>query len=246
MKNRVLWLVLFFSVAVTNISWRFEENKNLSREDALPPISATNYKINANENELSNVYDSLHLADKGLTEKAFDYAIEGHNALEEKGMLENDSVITIIDFDQPSYKKRMYVIDIKHYKLLFHTFVAHGKNSGGVWAASFSNSNESNKSSLGFYITERPYQGINGYSLKLVGIEQNINTNALQRGIVVHGANYVSARAEGSPYGIGRSHGCPAVAPSLNKPIISTIKNGSCFFIYNKKYRPSSSVLQNI
>jgi hypothetical protein len=70
--------------------------------------------------------------------------------------------------------------------------VAHGKNSGTLFAKNFSNKNESNKSSLGFYITGNTYRGKHGESLKLTGMENGINDKAAQRAIVLHGANYVS------------------------------------------------------
>jgi hypothetical protein len=71
------------------------------------------------------------------------------------------------------------VLDIKNYKVLFNTFVAHGKNSGREWAKSFSNKSSSLKSSPGFYVTGETYNGDNGYSLRLNGIEKGINDNAL-------------------------------------------------------------------
>lgn len=182
---------------------------------------------------------------KGLTKNAFEYAIEGFEELKEEGLIQNDSILTIVDFDQPSYSKRMYVLDVKNFKVLFNTWVAHGKNSGQEWAQSFSNTNESNKSSLGFYITAETYNGSKGFSLRLKGLEKNMNDNALQRGIVMHGASYVSQSAiDGMGY-IGRSHGCPAVPVELNKPIINKIKAGSCFFIYNSSYK-SSLPLNNL
>ncbi len=79
------------------------------------------------------VYDSLELDDQGLSHEAFTYAMNGFKKLDEEGALQNDSVLTIIDFDQPSYKKRMYVIDVKNYRMLFNTWVAHGRNTVRRW-----------------------------------------------------------------------------------------------------------------
>ena len=190
------------------------------------------------EKEISHVYDSLHLDKKGLTQPAFDYAISSYTMLKKKGLLDNDSIITIVDFDQPSYQKRMYIIDIKHYKILFNTWTAHGKNTGTVVAKNFSNTPESLKSSLGAFVTEETYIGKHGYSLRLVGLEK-CNSSAYQRAIVVHGASYVSQKMINNQGYIGRSFGCPAVPDELSKPIINKIKGGSCFFIYSSTYRPS-------
>ena len=112
---------------------------------------------------LQSVYDSLHLSLKGLSQQAFDYAKEGLKTLIEEGKLLNDSIISIIDFSQPSNKKRLFIIDLKNYQVLFNTLVAHGRNTGREWATSFSNLNSSFKSSPGFYITATTYNGSNGY-----------------------------------------------------------------------------------
>ncbi len=183
-----------------------------------------------------SVFDSLHLDEKGLSKEAYDYAMKGFEQLKEKGKLRNDSVVTIVDFDQPSYKKRMYIIDVKNYKILFNTWTAHGRNSGAAEAKNFSNVPESYKSSLGLYVTDMTYSGKHGYSLRLVGLEK-INNNALNRAIVLHGAKYVSQETINAMGYIGRSHGCPAVPVELSKPIIDKIKDGSCFFIYNSAYK---------
>ena len=67
------------------------------------------------------------------------------------------NIITIIDFSKPSTNRRCFVIDMDKRKLLYHCFVAHGKNSGDNFAGSFSNEPESLKSSLGFYLTAETY-----------------------------------------------------------------------------------------
>ncbi|GAB3427494.1 murein L,D-transpeptidase catalytic domain family protein [Niabella aquatica] len=202
-------------------------------------ISEGNKSSKTYSKSIEYVYDSLQLDHQGLSQEAFEYAIHGFEKLDQEGVLSNDSVLTIIDFDQPSYRKRLYVIDVKNFKVLFNTLVAHGKNTGKEIARFFSNTNESHKSSLGFYITEDTYNGSKGYSLKLRGLEKGINNNAYHRAIVMHGADYVSESFINAQGYIGRSHGCPAVPVELNKPIIQTIKDGSCLFIYNKTYKPS-------
>ncbi|MBL7749696.1 MAG: murein L,D-transpeptidase catalytic domain family protein, partial [Chitinophagaceae bacterium] len=137
----------------------------------------------------------------------------------------------------------LFVLDLKNYKILFNTLVAHGRNTGREWATSFSNQGESYKSSPGFYITRETYEGKNGYSLKLAGLERGINDNAYNRGIVIHGAEYVSNELANAQGYIGRSQGCPAVPPQVSKPIINTIKNGTCLFIYHPSYVSHSQVL---
>lgn len=192
---------------------------------------------------IRSVYDSLHLGFRGLSKEAFEYAKKGFEKLLEEGRLINDSIISIIDFSKPSTEKRLFILDIKNYRLLFNTLVSHGRNSGREYASSFSNQPSSFMSSPGFYITRETYEGKNGYSLKLDGVEKGINDNAYERGIVVHGAGYVSqALADAQGY-IGRSQGCPAVPVEMSQPVINRIKNGSCLFIYHPSYIRRSVIL---
>ncbi|MBA3674168.1 MAG: murein L,D-transpeptidase catalytic domain family protein [Chitinophagaceae bacterium] len=194
----------------------------------------------------ADIFDSLKLEKLGLSREAFDYALKGFNYLIAKGKLANTNIISIADFSETSNKKRFFILDLKNYKILFNTYVAHGQNSGREFANNFSNTHESLASSPGFYVTKETYTGSKGYSLRLEGEEAGINDNALSRGIVMHAAPYVNeglAKARGF---IGRSWGCPAVAPELSQAIINKIKNGSCLFLYtpNKKYISSSRILK--
>lgn len=193
-----------------------------------------------------DIFDSLKLERLGLSRQAFDYALKGFNYLLAKGKLANNYIISIADFSESSSKKRLFIIDLKNYKILFNTYVAHGQNSGKEFADNFSNAPESLQSSPGFYVTKETYNGSKGLSLRLEGEEQGINDNALSRGIVMHAAPYVNeGLAEGRGF-IGRSWGCPAVAPELHQAIINKIKNGTCLFLYtpNKNYISGSRILK--
>jgi len=181
----------------------------------------------------TSLYDSLKLESKGLDREAFDLAIAGYNKLSTAGKIKNNK-LSIVDFTQPSTKKRLYIIDLKGKKLLFNTLVAHGKNSGELMAKNFSNTAESNQSSLGFYVTAEKYIGKHGLSMRLDGLEKS-NNKARERAIVMHAADYVNEGVAKSRGFIGRSWGCPAVSPDLNEPIINAIGNGSCLFIYSQE-----------
>ena len=126
-----------------------------------------------------------------------------------------------------------------------NTWVAHGKNSGAEYANRFSNTPESLQSSLGFYVTSATYIGKHGLSLRMNGVDPGFNDKALERTIVIHGAAYVdAARAKAGMY-MGRSWGCPAVPQKESAKIISTIKNGTCLFIYHpsRNYLLTSKIL---
>jgi len=192
------------------------------------------------------VYDSLQLGGLGLSEKAFTYGIQGFQYLLDHGRLKNDSVIAIVDFSLPSNQKRLFVIDVKNARLLFNTLVSHGRNSGKLNATSFSNKLNSYKTSLGFYVTDNTYMGEHGLSLRLKGTEKGINDNALNRAIVMHGADYVNDELIDSQGYIGRSLGCPAIPLSVHREVINAISDGACLFLYsaNKNYITRSKILK--
>ena len=187
-----------------------------------------------------NIYAEMNL--QGLLDfEVFEKAYIGYLSLDVK----NKNILSIIDFDKPSSEKRLVILDMKNKKTLFHSYVSHGRNSGNLYADSFSNKHGSHKSSLGFYETENTYQGKNGYSLILNGLEKGINDQAKARAIVIHGADYCSENVISSSGRLGRSFGCPSIPQELTKPIINTIKNGSLLFIYasNKSYLAQSKLL---
>ena len=170
----------------------------------------------------------------------------GYQHLQKTGAILHAGILSIVDFSLPSFKKRLFVLDLENGKLLFNTLVAHGRNSGQLMATRFSNRSRSLESSLGFYLTGETYNGQKGYSLRLMGIEPGINNNAYKRGIVVHGAAYVNEETSMINGRMGRSEGCPALPKDIHRMVIETIKEGSCFFIYgrNKRYLTSSKLLK--
>jgi len=175
-------------------------------------------------------------------------ALSGYDLLNKEKFINRAEVITIIDFSLPSTSKRLWVIDLYQSKVLFHSLVSHGRNSGGLMAEKFSNAPGSFTSSPGFYTTGETYFGRHGLSLKLNGLEKGINDKARERAIVIHGADYVAPDFISKHGRLGRSHGCPAVPTQLSKEIIETIKDGSCLFIYVPKesYTSNSPILKQI
>lgn len=192
---------------------------------------------------VAKLYQEIDLDGK-LKFEAFEMAMNGYNNMSFK----NKDIISVIDFSLPSTEKRMVVIDLRNKKVLFHTIVSHGRNSGEKYATSFSNKHGSYQSSLGFYRTVNTYQGGNGYSLVLDGLEKGINDQAKPRAVVVHGADYCSQSVINTTGRLGRSYGCPALPRHLAKPIINTIKDGTMLFIYanNKTYLAQSKVFKKM
>ncbi len=168
---------------------------------------------------------------QGLNPHVLGLALQAYKKLRQQGY-DHQQVLTIVDYSKPSTEPRMWVIDLKNLKVAFQTLVAHGKNSGGNYADSFSNQPQSLKSSIGVYLTENTYVGHDGYSLRLDGLEPGFNSNAFSRDIIVHPANYVSESFAERHDRLGRSWGCFAVNPKIAPQLINNIKNGTVIFAY--------------
>ena len=165
-----------------------------------------------------------------LSYEAFCKCMEGYNHYKP-----DKHIVAICDFSKTSNEKRFVVVDLDHKKVLSHTYVAHGKNSGDLRATSFSNVMESHKSSLGFFRVGSVIQTtLHGPSLLLDGLEKGINDNARAREIIIHGAWYV-CESFVQQYGYtGKSFGCPALPESAMKALMPVLANGSLLYIYAK------------
>ena len=182
--------------------------------------------------ELRSTYSALGAAQEGLRFETFAKAMTGYLNLKQAGKLaEGKQVLTVIDFDLPSTEKRLWVLDLAKHEILFHTLVAHGHNSGENEATNFSNTDQSNMSSLGFYATGSEYEGKHGHSLRLQGLDEGYNTNAAARSVVMHGADYVSEEFIKKNGRLGRSLGCPALPLDQYSQIIDAVNGGTCLFL---------------
>jgi len=202
-------------------------------------------KPSTNSFLLGSIYNQLK-GEKKPEFSLFEKAYLGYIDLKLSGLLPfSKNIISIIDFRLPSIKKRFWVIDLKSKTVLYHTYVAHGENSGGKYAIDFSNSEGSHQSSLGFYKTEETYFGKNGLSLRLKGLEHGFNTNARDRYVVLHGATYATEEYIRENGVLGNSEGCPAIPTGLHVPIINLTKEGTCLFIYfpDASYLESSTFI---
>lgn len=142
------------------------------------------------------------------------------------------SLLTVIDYSRPSTQPRLWVLDLENHRQLFRELVAHGRGSGDDVARAFSNDPGSHQSSLGLFLTGETYQGSNGYSLRLDGLEPGVNDRARERAIVMHGAPYVNPDTAKTLGRLGRSWGCPALANGIARKVIDVIKEGSLVFVY--------------
>ena len=140
------------------------------------------------------------------------------------------------------------MLDLNKKKLVYSTRVAHSKNSGLEIPLEFSDDPNSYQSSLGFFVTLGEYNGAYGYSLRLKGLEENINANAEDRAIVIHGGDIVEDEYIKKFGFAGRSLGCPVLPNSLTREIIDFIKHGRVLFIYgnDEEYIDESTYLSKL
>ncbi len=241
----LIWLVVFFPL--NNMSTYGSTNAtNIATVDFVEDIKEDLFDINTTENKTDALQDFLSCFSV-VSDDVMKYALSGYAQLNNEGKINKKDIITILDFSKPSTEERLFVINLKTKRVVAKSLCAHGRNSGEIWAEKFSNNNESYQSSLGFYVANETYCGSKGFSLKLDGLEPGINDNARNRGVVIHGADYVSKDFINNNGKLGRSQGCPALPMEKNEKIINLIKGGSCFFIYhpNKNYKKQSAVLKH-
>lgn len=193
---------------------------------------------------LQSKYSGLEFEGEKPDFEIYRKGLIGYLNLKKQNRLSDSGLLTLIDFRLSSNKKRLWIIDVKQNKVIHHSLVAHGRNTGNEYAKKFSNVPNSNSSSLGFYITGETYIGKHGLSMRLDGIEKGFNDNARQRAVVMHSADYVDPAYTQSYGRIGRSFGCPSIPTKGHKEVIKKLANKSCMFIYypDQDYLAKSSL----
>ena len=219
--------LIFLSLLIIS-SLSFSEGTNLESINQNTTITTeTDIKPQKVILDVKSVYDSLNIKGK-IDYSIFQKAYLGYVQIPNK----NPGVLVIIDYTKPSNEERFYVLDLNKKKLVYSTRVAHSKNSGLEIPLEFSDDPNSYQSSLGFFLTLGEYNGAYGYSLRLKGLEENINANAESRAIVIHGGDIVDDEYIKKFGFAGRSLGCPVLPAALTKEIVNYIKHGRVLFIY--------------
>jgi hypothetical protein len=181
---------------------------------------------------LGDSLERLAASAPGLQRDVLRLALSARENAAGRGLVRRSDLLTVIDYSLPSTAKRLWVFDVDRGEVLFNELVAHGKNTGENFARRFSNRDGSLQTSLGLFRTVGTYNGNNGYSLKLDGLEPGFNDQAARRAVVMHGAPYVSPEFAAQHGRIGRSWGCPALSQKVAAKVIDTIKGGSLVFSY--------------
>jgi hypothetical protein len=164
-------------------------------------------------------------------------ALQARRCAMQAGVANGDATLGVIDYTRPSTQRRLWVFALDRFdrsapRLLFVDYVAHGRGSGENFARRFSNADGSLQSSLGLFRTAETYDGDNGYSLRMDGLEPGVNDHARSRALVMHGAWYVDPLLGPKQGRLGRSLGCPALRPAVAHAVIDTLKQGQLLFAY--------------
>ena len=168
----------------------------------------------------------------GLDPGVLALALESRACAVRNREADGDARLAVIDYSKPSTDKRIWVFDVSNEKLLHHEFVTHGSGSGQNMATRFSNVEGSHATSLGLFRTAETYQGGNGYSLRMDGLDPGFNDHARSRAIVMHGAWYANPELIRTQGRLGRSQGCPALREQVAKVVIDTLKQRQLLFSY--------------
>ncbi|WP_199268715.1 murein L,D-transpeptidase catalytic domain family protein [Cognatiluteimonas profundi] len=175
---------------------------------------------------------ALEAAAPQANPQVLDLALKARRCAINRGAASLDSRLAVIDYSRPSTERRLWVFDMQKASLLFDEYVAHGRGSGDNMAQHFSNVEGSLQSSLGLFTTAETYEGDNGYSLRMDGLEPGVNDHARSRAIVIHGAWYVDPLLALKQGRLGRSYGCPALRPQVAHAVIDSLKQGQLLFAY--------------
>ena len=244
--KRITSLALSFFCFITATTFYGQQSNIVSSKLSRIVLDSLHSPHENFEYAIKRMYVDIKGREYDLDFKAFRYAYIGYQNMKLQNKLNDKRLLSIIDFTKDSDKKRFYTIDLDSRQILYHTYVAHGKKTGTSASTYFSNEEESHKSSLGFYVTGKTYNGDAGFSLKLYGNERNYNSNAYKRGIVIHTADYMNEDFLKRNGRFGRSLGCPVLPTNIYKEVIETIKDGTMVFAYytNKRYLASSKYLK--
>jgi hypothetical protein len=146
-------------------------------------------------------------------------------------------LLYFVDYGLPNTAKRGYVFDMEQMRIVDGPFtVAAGRGSAakdGV-PTRFSNASGSNATSLGLYVAKSIYdftgksagRRYSSLGLRLMGVSTGFNDQALARGVVAHGAPYVTSSKA------GRSEGCPAMEPERAERLLPKLADGGMVFLF--------------
>lgn len=172
---------------------------------------------------------------QGLRPEVLAAALERTRCGVSRGQLDGPHHLAVVDFDLPSTARRLWLFDLAEGELVLNTWVSHGSGTGEDLAQRFSNVRDSHQSSPGLFRGAETYTGKHGVSLRLDGLDPGVNDRARERDIVIHGADYARESHIAEFGRLGRSQGCPAVAPEQAPLLIESLAEGGAVFVWTSQ-----------
>ena len=180
---------------------------------------------------LEHLAATIHAQAPNIEVRAIVTALDAYYQVRRRH-LTGKPLVTIVDYAVASDRRRLAVADVRSGKVLFYTYVAHGKGSGLKYATRFSNQPGTDASSLGVFLTGDTYYGEHGYSLRLRGLDPQFNGEAYRRAIVVHSAWYVSRTFAQDHGRMGLSWGCFALSRKVESALVNLIRGSTVLVGY--------------
>ena len=191
-KSMVLATGLFFTISVCGYITGFK-----SDFFSEPKANVADNRVISNSEVMGRLKERASLAKDYVDENGFDV-----------------SYCFMIDMRLPSGKNRFFVYNLLKDSLEAAGLVTHGKGSESESGnLIFSNTPNSNCTSLGKYKIGNSYNGNFGLSYKLKGLDKT-NSRALDRAVVLHSYCGVP-NTEVYPAPICVSEGCPMVSTAF-------------------------------
>jgi hypothetical protein len=184
-----------------------------------------------------------------LEKVPFTLAMKGRERLLRAGKIQDHQLLAVADFSKSSRKRRFYIFNLSSQEVLINTWTSHAVKSDadldGI-PETFSNTSGSSQTSVGFMATDKTYHGGFGYSLRLKGLDAQLNSQVFSRAVVIHGLGGLDPHQ--ASYGnISGSEGCLMISMnesglfwgledrSMRDIVIDTLKKGALVFVYTDK-----------
>ncbi len=173
--------------------------------------------------------------------------------------LNNKRYIAINDLNRSADSARLYLLDLQTGDVSVQ-YTAHGsakidgevelfqlgKTSPERWQtlmkpAAFSNISGSNATPRGAFILGKTYTGSYGYSLRMHGIQKDVNDNTFSRYVIVHGFKGMNKNIAKSSDpeaqlkvdgNLALSQGCTMMETGVAKQVIDRLQGGSLYVNY--------------
>lgn len=155
-------------------------------------------------------------------------------------------IVGVADYGLRSSDPRFHFVNLAQDKVTSY-LVSHGTGSDPEhdgWLNSYSNTEGSNATSKGAYVTWEWYKGRYGTSVRLGGLDAT-NNNALRRYIVMHRAAYAEPEHLRKWGRLGRSNGCFAMGEEQFRLALLNLSGGRLLYADSLGWAEDGTILKH-